>query len=325
MVEHMNVSQATNISETNAILDQIRTNIEKVIIGKSEVIDLMLTCLVCGGHALIEDVPGLGKTTLIAALAKSIDCTFSRLQFTPDVLPSDVTGFTMYDINTGEKQFHHGAVMAQMLLADEINRASPKTQSALLQAMQENQITVDGETYILPQPFMVMATQNPVEFVGTHPLPESQLDRFLLRIHMGYPDKDNEKLILKRSRNTVTVSDLEPVTCVDKVIEIQSQLNDITCTDLIMDYIVDILNKTREHEAILLGASPRGGIALMRAAMGHAMIKGRDFVLPDDVQAMFSSAMAHRIVLRSRNYAQQDSTETVFDEILKQVPVPGIT
>jgi len=314
-----------SVSKAKEILDEIRTNVERVIIGKPEAIDLVLICLVCKGHALIEDLPGLGKTTLVSAVAKSIDCSFSRLQFTPDVLPSDVTGFTMYDIKTGEKQFYHGAVMTQILLADEINRTSPKTQSALLQAMQEGQITVDGNTYVLPRPFMVMATQNPVEFIGTYPLPESQLDRFLMRITIGYPGKSDEKKILERSRDNISVADLEPVTCADTVTGLQTLLDEITCTELIMDYIVEILRKTREHEDVLLGASPRGGIAFMRAAMGHAMIKGRDYVIPDDVQYMLEPVLAHRLVLRLQNYTQENAIRTVLDDILTQVTVPATT
>ena len=313
-----------NILEAKKTLDEIRTNVEKVIIGKSEAINLAIICLLCGGHALIEDVPGLGKTTLVSAIAKSIDCVFSRLQFTPDVLPSDVTGFTMLDMKTGEKQFHHGAVMTQILLADEINRTSPKTQSALLQAMQEGQITVDGRIYNLPRPFMVMATQNPIEFLGTYPLPESQLDRFLMRISIGYPDKSDEKEILKRSTEKISAKSLAPVTNAETVLALQAQLDEIVCTDLVMDYIVALTNKTREHEDILLGASPRGSLALMRAAMGQALLNGRGYVMPEDVQAMLAPVLAHRLMFRSQAYMQEKSPRTVLQEMLQEVPVPAV-
>lgn len=312
-----------NAAEVQELLCKIRNNVEKVIIGKTKVIDLVLVCLVCGGHALIEDVPGLGKTTLVSALAKSIDCSFARVQFTPDVLPSDVTGFTMFDMKTGEKQFHHGAVMAQILLADEINRTSPKTQSALLQAMQEGQITVDGNTYSLPRPFIVMATQNPVEFAGTYPLPEAQLDRFLMRISIGYPGKPDEKLILEGNK-AKSAEVLEPVASAHTVLSLQRQLDNITCTDLIIDYIVEIARKTREHKDVLLGASPRGSISLMRAAMGQAMMSGREYVLPDDVQSMLEPVLTHRVILRSQAYMQSKTTRDILQEICQQVAVPAV-
>ena len=313
-----------SVNGAKEILGEIRANVEKVIVGKSDAIDTALICLACGGHALIEDVPGLGKTTLASAIARSIDCSFSRLQFTPDVLPSDVTGFTMFDIKTNEKQFYHGIVMTQVLLADEINRASPKTQSALLQAMQEGQITVDGNTYELPRPFMVMATQNPVEFAGTYPLPESQLDRFLMCIAMGYPQKGDEVSILERSKKKVDISTLGPVTNAQAVLHLQRSLDQVICTQLIMEYIVEIAAKTREHPDILLGASPRASIALMRAAMGRAMLSGRDFVLPDDVQCILEPVLAHRLVFRTQSFAQSKTAKTVLDEIIRQVAIPAI-
>ena len=305
-------------------LREIRNNIERVIVGKSEVVDLLLICLVCGGHALIEDVPGLGKTTLVSALARSIDCSFQRLQFTPDVLPSDVTGFTMYDVKTGEKQFFHGAVMTQIMLADEINRTSPKTQSALLQAMQEGQISVDGNTYKLPKPFMVLATQNPVELTGTYPLPEAQLDRFLMRISVGYPDKNDEIIILERNKEKQDISALSSIANAETIIALQKQLDELTCTRAIMDYIVEITRRTRGHKEVVLGVSPRGSIALMRAAMGRAMLSGRDYVLPDDVQEMTAPVLAHRLVLRAQAYVQSQTAETVLQNILREIPVPAV-
>ncbi|MCL2248120.1 MAG: MoxR family ATPase [Oscillospiraceae bacterium] len=311
-------------TEAKEIFDKIRTNIEKVIIGKPKAINLALICLLCNGHALIEDVPGLGKTTLVSALAKSIDCSFARIQFTPDIMPSDVTGFTMLDIKTNEKQFVHGAVMTQILLADEINRTGPKTQSALLQAMQEGQITVDGNTYDLPRPFTVMATQNPVELTGTYPLPEAQLDRFLMRITIGYPEKADEKQILERNKSGISVVDLNPVTTADTIIALQKQIDEITCTDLITDYIIEISRKTREHKDVVLGVSPRGSIALMRASMGEAFLNGRNYVLPDDVQHMLEPVLAHRLIIRSQAYAQSKTARTILQDIKQLVSVPAV-
>jgi MoxR-like ATPase len=310
--------------EAKETLRNIRDNIEKIIVGKTQVVDLVLICLVCGGHALIEDVPGLGKTTLVSALARSTDCSFSRLQFTPDVLPSDVTGFTMFDVKTGEKQFFHGAVMTQIMLADEINRTSPKTQSALLQAMQEGRITVDGNTYELPKPFMVLATQNPVELTGTYPLPEAQLDRFLMRISVGYPGKNDEIIILERNKDKIDAGSITPVANAQTVLALQKQLDDMQCAHPIMNYIVEISQKTREHKEVMLGVSPRGSIALMRAAMGRAMLDGREYVLPDDVQEMLAPVLAHRLILRSQAYVQNHTPEKILEEIRKQVTVPFV-
>ncbi|MCL2220752.1 MAG: MoxR family ATPase [Oscillospiraceae bacterium] len=313
-----------NVTEAKDILDKIRTNVEKVIVGKAEAINLVLICLICNGHALIEDVPGLGKTTLVSAIAESVDCSFTRLQFTPDVLPSDVTGFTMFDLKTNERQFIPGAVMTQILLADEINRTNPKTQSALLQAMQEGQVSVDGITYDLPRPFAVMATQNPVELTGTYSLPEAQLDRFLMRISIGYPEKNDERQILERNREKISVANLEAVTNAETVTKMQDLLDKTICTDLISDYIIDISRKTREHKEVLLGVSPRGSISLMRAAMGEALLNGRGYVLPDDVHKMLEPVLAHRIILRSKAYAQKNTVPTILQEIKQQIAVPAV-
>jgi MoxR-like ATPase len=308
--------------ESAALLSKIRNNIARVIVGKREAIDLVLICLACGGHALIEDVPGLGKTSLVAALAESVDCSFQRIQFTPDVLPSDVTGFTLYHPTTGEKQFYKGAVMSQIVLADEINRTSPKTQSALLQAMQEGQVTVDGETYTLPKPFFVCATQNPVGLTGTYPLPEAQLDRFLMRVAMGYPDRADEVEILERNRSATVRERLEAVARAEDILAIQEALGQVKCTRPIMGYIVDIANRVREHKDVTLGVSPRGSVALMKAAMGRAMLSGRDYVLPDDVQSMAEPVLAHRIVLGSQAYIQNQTGATVLEEVLRMAAVP---
>lgn len=320
----MQTNERKNISRTLEILDAIRSNIEQVIIGKTEVIDSVLTALVSGGHILLEDVPGLGKTTLVAALARSIDCSFQRIQFTPDVLPSDVTGFSMLDLQTGEKEFHQGAIMSQIVLADEINRTSPKTQSALLQAMQEGQVTVDGETYPLPKPFMVLATQNPVELTGTYPLPEAQLDRFLMRISVGYPEQQDEVTILKKNKVPFRTELLAPVANQEDILFLQKEHGKILCADSLLHYIVTIARKTREHPEIELGVSPRGSIALLRAAMGRAMLEGRGYVLPDDIQAMLSPVLAHRLVLESQGYVQNRTPEIILREIVKEVPVPAV-
>ncbi|MDL2233770.1 MoxR family ATPase [Ruminococcaceae bacterium OttesenSCG-928-L11] len=311
--------------QTTDTLTRIKENIERVIVGKSEAIDLVLICLLCGGHALIEDVPGLGKTSLVSALADSIDCSFQRIQFTPDVLPSDVTGFTLYHPTTGERQFYRGAVMSQIVLADEINRTSPKTQSALLQAMQEGVVTVDGETHRLPRPFMVCATQNPVEQTGTYPLPEAQLDRFLMRISMGYPALADEVTILERNKSRTATAPLSAVADAAAILALQDELEAMTCMRSILTYIVDIARRTREHPDVELGVSPRGSIALMKAAMARAMLSGRNYVLPDDVQRMTAPVLAHRLVLTAQAYIQNQTAEAVLTEILRLAPVPAVT
>jgi len=255
-------------------------------VGKAETVDLLLICLAAGGHVLIEDVPGTGKTTMVSALAASVDCSFKRLQFTPDVLPSDVTGFTMIHPVTGEDRFIPGAVMCNILLADELNRTSPKTQSALLQAMQERAVTVDGVTRELPEPFMVCATQNPAEQAGTYPLPESQLDRFLMRVGMGYPNRRDEAEILERSRKGGLPEAVRPVAGAADVLALQKALGAVTCSEPIAEYIVELVQSTRKTDDVALGVSPRGAIALMRASMGRALLQSRGYVIPDDVQVM---------------------------------------
>ncbi|MFV0401067.1 MAG: AAA family ATPase [Oscillospiraceae bacterium] len=308
----------------DAVMEKILKNIEKVIVGKTEVVEQILICLACGGHALIEDVPGLGKTTLVSALAQSVDCSFRRIQFTPDVLPSDVTGFTLYQLATGEKEFQPGAVMSQIVLADEINRTSPKTQSALLQAMQEGRVTVDGETHQLPKPFLVFATQNPIEMTGTYPLPEAQLDRFFVRISVGYPSKGDEVAVLERNRSGGLPPPLDAVADAAEVLALQERLNGVKCVHSLMSYIVEIARKTREHREVELGVSPRGSIALMRAAMGRALLSGRDYTLPDDVQKMAEPVLAHRIVMRSQAYIQNETPATVLADAIKRTTVPSM-
>jgi len=306
------------------LIKAIVKNIETVIIGKRQSIEHLLICLMCGGHALIEDVPGLGKTSLVSALAGSVEMSFQRIQFTPDVLPSDVTGFTMFHMTTGEKEFHPGAVMSQMVLADEINRTSPKTQSALLQAMQEKQVTVDGTTHILPQPFMVCATQNPVGLTGTYPLPEAQLDRFLMRISMGYPSSADEITILEKNRGEGSLADVKPVATADDVLAMQKAIEGVECARGVLSYIVELAEFTRTHKDVSLGISPRASIALMRASMGVALMEGRDYVLPDDVQKMVKPVFAHRMVLQAQAYVQNRDAGGVLDEALQATQVPAM-
>mgnify|MGYP003293862428 CR=1 FL=1 len=305
-------------------LEAIKENIKKVVVGKDEVIDLLLVSLICSGHIIIEDLPGLGKTTLASALAASLGCDFQRIQFTPDVLPSDITGFNVYDINTGKKTFHKGSVHSQIVLADEINRASPKTQSALLEAMQERQVTVDGETYVLPKPFMILATENPVDTAGTYPLPEAQLDRFLMRINMGYPSAEAELEILKSNRSALQEMNLQPVASAEEIMKIQQAIGLVYISDDILKYIINITSATREYEGVVMGASPRGSIALTQAACGMAILEGRNFVTPDDVKRLAPYVLAHRMIMKNRSGAKGTTATDVIDEILRTVKVPKI-
>lgn len=310
--------------EGTAFLQALRNNIARIMVGKDETVEMLLTALICGGHVLIEDLPGLGKTTLAAALAKSLSCSFKRIQFTPDVLPSDVTGFTTYNLATGEKEIRFGAVMAQLVLADEINRTSPKTQSSLLEVMQERQVTIDGETYPLPEPFMVLATQNPSELTGTYPLPEAQLDRFLLKISMGYPSRDEEYEILSRRRGGVSADQLEPVGGVEDVLALRQQFRSVKCSSAILNYIVQIAQASRESDLISLGVSPRGSIGLMEASAARAMLQGRSYVIPDDVKAMAVPVLAHRIRLNLQASMKNHTAGQVLRELMEKIPVPGI-
>ncbi|HUM61779.1 MAG TPA: MoxR family ATPase, partial [Clostridia bacterium] len=265
------------------LIHALKENVRRVIVGKDEAIELTLIALLCKGHVLIEDVPGVGKTTLAAALSRSLDCSFNRIQFTPDVTPSDVTGFTMYNAKTGEMEFRPGVVMTQILLADEINRTSPKTQSSLLEVMEEGQVTVDGVTHALSRPFMVLATQNPIDFVGTYPLPEAQMDRFFLRVSIGYPSIEEEMDVLDRfSGPQSPLKSLQPVCSAQEIIALQELVGTIYCSREVRSYVATIVAATREHPALQLGASPRGAIALVRAAQACAVLAGRGYILPDD-------------------------------------------
>jgi MoxR-like ATPase len=301
----------------------IMDNVERVIIGKRGTIRLTLIGLLAQGHLLIEDVPGVGKTMLARAIAKSIGSSFRRIQFTPDMLPSDVTGVSVFNQKTLEFEFRPGPVMAQIVLTDEINRATPKTQSALLEAMEERQVTVDGVTYPMKQPFLVLATQNPIEYEGTFPLPEAQLDRFMLRIRLGYPAKEDEQRILDAQQFVHPINEIEQVVSVDELLEAQQEVRKVRVDDLIKQYIVDIVALTRDHPDAYLGASPRGSLTLYKTSQVWAAIDGRDFVIPDDVKALAMSALAHRLIVSPSARIRDVDPRAVIEDVLQSVPVPG--
>ncbi len=300
----------------------IRENINTVIKGKPEVVKLTLTVLLAEGHLLLEDVPGVGKTTLANAIAKSIDCSFSRIQFTPDTLPSDVTGCSIYNMKTGEFDFVPGAVMKNIILADEINRTSPKTQACLLEVMQERQVTVDSKTMPLERPFMVIATQNPSDFLGTYILPEAQLDRFMLRLSIGYPSSNDESIMLSDMLKGITNENLKAVATKEDVIKMQDEVKKVSVCKDINDYAVAITSATRDNENISLGASPRATIALIRAAQAAAFIDGRDYVIPDDIQYLAPFALSHRIVLSTSAKISNITEESIIENIIKNTKVP---
>ena len=304
------------------MLNKIIDNVEKVIVGKRQAITLVLTSLISGGHVLIEDVPGVGKTRLIEALARSIDGSFKRIQFTADVLPSDVTGFSVYNQKTGEFEFKTGAIMSQFILADEINRTSPKTQAALLEVMEENQVTVDGVTYKVPQPFMVLATQNPIEFLGTFPLPEAQLDRFFMKISIGYLAPEDEVKVLNMHQLADPMDEVQAVATTQDIINIQGEVRKVFVHENLENYIVALVNATRNHASVVLGASPRASLCLYRAAQATAYIAGRDYVVPDDIQAMTVPVLSHRVVLGQEMKFSNTTSDDIIAEILKSVPVP---
>lgn len=309
--------------DTRDKIVQIRENIEKVLVTRSEMIDLVIAAVLCRGHVLIEDVPGIGKTTLVRALAASLGCTFQRIQFTPDVMPSDVTGFSLVDMATGDLRFQKGAIMHQIILADEINRTSPKTQSSLLEAMQEGQVTVDGNTYEMPKPFIVLATQNPVEHIGTFPLPEAQLDRFFIKVTLGYPGIRDEINIMNRHDGTVVpTSALTAVVSAEEILAMQAEADKVVCSDVLKEYIALIVGQTRSHADLLLGASPRAAIALMLGAKAWALISGRDFVTPDDVLHMAPPVLAHRLVLRPEAKLKDMTAERILKNITNMIRIP---
>ncbi|NLA53928.1 MAG: MoxR family ATPase [Clostridiales bacterium] len=299
-------------------------NVRLVIVGKDDAIELALIALLCKGHVLIEDVPGVGKTTLASALARSLNCSFKRVQFTPDVMPSDITGFTMVNMSTGEMEFKPGAVDTQILLADEINRTSPKTQSSLLEVMEEAQSTVDGVTRALPKPFMVLATQNPIDFVGTYPLPEAQMDRFFLRIAIGYPTIEEELDVLERySGRESPMKSLVPVCTSQEVINMQELVGNIYCSREVRIYVATIAAATRQNAALQLGVSPRGSIALLRASQACAVLAGREYILPDDVRRMALPVLSHRLILTPEARMKGHSAEGILRQLLDTLPVPG--
>jgi MoxR-like ATPase len=302
--------------------ESIVQNVSRVIVGKRDVVELCLVALLCEGHVLLEDVPGIGKTTLAKALSRSVGCTFKRIQFTPDLLPSDVTGILYFNQKRQEFEFRPGPIMAQVVLADEINRATPRTQSALLEAMQERQVTVDVETMSLPRPFMVLATQNPIELEGTFPLPEAQVDRFLMRIGLGYPGRDEENDILLRYEREDPLEGLEPVVQADDLLAMQNQVRAVLVETSVREYVVDIVRATRSHEAVELGVSPRGTLALYHAAQALAAVRGRDFVLPDDVKHLAPAVLTHRLIISPQTRLRGRRPEEVVAEIVDTVPVP---
>lgn len=306
-----------------AFATQVIENVERVIIGKRDTIELTLVGLLAQGHLLIEDVPGVGKTMLARAIARSIGCSFRRIQFTPDMLPSDVTGVSVFNQKTLEFEFRPGPVMAQIVLTDEINRATPKTQSALLEAMEERQVTVDGVTYPMQRPFMVMATQNPIEYEGTFPLPEAQLDRFMLRINIGYPGKADEKKILDTQQFKHPIQEIEQVVTVNELIQAQEQVKQVYVDDLIKEYIVNLINMTRDHPDVYLGASPRGSLTLYKTAQVRAAIHGRDYVIPDDVKALAPAALAHRLIVSPSARIKDVDPRSIIEDVLQSTPVPG--
>ena len=311
------------MSEVQAIAEQIAGNISKVIIGKRDAVDLSVIALLCQGHLLIEDVPGVGKTMLARSLARSLGCGFSRIQFTPDMLPSDVTGVSIFNQVSREFEFRPGPIMAQIVLADEINRATPKTQAALLEAMEERTITVDGVTRSLPKPFMVLATQNPIEYEGTFPLPEAQVDRFLMRIQLGYPGSGDEIQILERQQYRHPFEDLSQVVTEAELISAQEQVKNIYAAPLLKRYIVEIVRATREHAEVYLGASPRGSLALYRTAQARAAMEDRDYILPDDIKALAVPTLAHRVILGPGARLRDLTAVQVVDELLHNIPTPG--
>ncbi len=300
---------------------RVIANVEKVILGKHEEVRLALVALLCEGHILLEDVPGVGKTMLSRALARSLGCTFARLQFTPDLLPSDIVGVTIYNQRSGEFEFRPGPIHHQIVLADEINRAAPKTQSALLECMDERQVSVDGVTRPMARPFMVMATQNPIEYEGTFPLPEAQLDRFFLRIHLGYPSVSTENEILRRQQLHHPIEDLEQVVTSQELTEMQSMVREIHVDDSLRQYIVELVARTRGLDALYLGASPRGSLAVFRASQALAAIEGRDFVRPDDIKVVLAPAISHRLISRSQTNPRE-AADAVVRMILEETPVP---
>jgi MoxR-like ATPase len=311
------------MTDVQSIANTIVENVERVIVGKKRPVQLTVLGLLCQGHLLIEDVPGVGKTVLAKSLSKSVGCDFQRIQFTPDMLPSDVTGVSVFNQKTYEFEFRPGPIHAQIVLVDEINRATPKTQSALLEAMEERQVTVDGATYKLGPPFMVLATQNPIEYEGTFPLPEAQLDRFLLRIRLGYASRTEEMEVLDRQHRIHPIETINQVISLEELLEAQAAIKEIYVDDLVKSYIVDLVHETREHPDVYLGSSSRGALALYRLGQARAAMFGRDYVLPDDVKQLAPAALGHRIIVGPAARIKDVEPEEIVQDILNKVPVPG--
>ena len=316
------MTKAIAVENIQQMAERIRKNVQRVIVGKDEAIDLAIIALLCRGHILVEDAPGIGKTTLAKALAQSLQCTFRRIQFTPDLMPTDVLGVNFYNQRSGDFQFREGPIFSQMLLADEINRATPRTQSSLLEAMQERQATVDGETRPLPAPFLVMATQNPIEMEGTFPLPEAQLDRFMLRLRLGYPTPEEESDILLRFERDSEPPEIDAVTDAAELSDMQELANQVLVDNTVRMYIVAITQASRKHQSLTLGASPRAGLALYKASQAHAALDGRDFVTPDDVKTLAIPVLAHRLIVASNARLRGRTAGQIVRDILAEVPVP---
>ena len=312
----------TDVSRVQSTAQAIQANVEKVIVGKSSVVELMIAALLTPGHVLIEDVPGLGKTMLAKALARSLGCSFQRVQFTPDLLPSDITGVNVFNQKSGEFDYRPGPIMAQIVLADEINRAGPRTQSALLEAMEERQVTVDGVTRSIPLPFLVLATQNPIELEGTFPLPEAQLDRFLMRVPIGYPAAEEEREVLRRFREVDPLTELTPVVNSEEVLSLSKVCRSVYVSPAIETYLLGLVRATRDNAALALGASPRGSLALYHTAQALAAMHGRAFVMPDDVQPLVVPTLAHRLILSSHSRLHGKPLSAILDEVIAKVPVP---
>jgi MoxR-like ATPase len=311
------------MDQVQSIVERITDNVEKVIKGKRDVIELTLLTLLCDGHLLIEDVPGVGKTMLARSIARSTGCTFRRIQFTPDMLPSDVTGVSVFNQKTREFEFRPGPIMAQIVLTDEINRATPKTQSALLEAMEERQVTVDGVTYPMAKPFLVLATQNPIEYEGTFPLPEAQVDRFMMRIGIGYPKSEDERDILDSQQMRHPIEELDQAITIEEFLAAQQAVKEVHVNDLVKEYIVALVGATRKHTDVYLGASPRGSLALYKTSRARATILGRDYVIPDDVKKLAEPALAHRLIISPSARIKNVDPRAVIEEVVNSVPVPG--
>ena len=310
------------VSRVSDAAARVKANIGRVLVGKEDVVELVLAAVLSGGHILVEDVPGIGKTTLARALAGSLDCVFRRIQFTPDLMPSDITGIHFYNQKSGEFEFRPGPIISQVVLADEINRATPRTQSALLEAMGERQLTIDETTVALPAPFLVIATQNPIELEGTFPLPEAQLDRFLIRLQMGYPDEPEEEEMLLRFENADPLADLNPVTAAQEVLEFQSLVQRVYVDPVLRNYAVRIVQATRQHPEVELGASPRATIGLYRCSQALAVIRGREYVTPDEIKSLAPYTLSHRVILKSQARLRERTPASIIQDILEQVTVP---